>query len=90
MQMIKRIIRKIIYKENAFSDTLLEYLRKHGAQIGDDVTVYAPNKTLIDKTTPYLLKIGNHVRITEGGFQNLKIPHPNPRLHYFQIIQFWR
>ena len=45
---------------------MLEFLRQKGAQIGSDVMVWAPNKTLIDKTNPWLIKIGNHVRITEG------------------------
>ena len=66
MNRIRYVIRKILYKENASSETLINYLRKHGSKIGDDVKIYAPNKTLIDKQNPYLLKIGNHVRITEG------------------------
>ena len=66
MKTLKSIIRKIVYKENASSETLIAYLRKKGAQIGEGVTIYAPNKTLIDKTSPFLLKIGNKVRITEG------------------------
>lgn len=66
MNAIKLFIRKLLYKENASSETLINYLKKHGADIGVNVKVYAPNKTLIDKQNPYLLKIGNHVRITEG------------------------
>lgn len=64
--MLKNFIRKLIYKENASSESLQSYLKSKGAQIGKDVTIYAPNKTVIDKTAPYLLKIGDHVRITEG------------------------
>ncbi len=64
--MLKDFIRKLVYKENASSESLQSYLKSKGAQIGEDVTIYAPNKTVIDKTAPYLLKIGNHVRITEG------------------------
>ena len=30
------------------------------------------------------------VEVGNGGFPNLKIPPQNPRLHYFQTIQFWR
>ena len=30
------------------------------------------------------------LKMGAGGFPNLKIPHQNPRLHYFQTIQFWR
>ncbi len=66
MQILKNIIRKIIFKENASCESLLKYLSDRGAVIGNDVVIYAPNKTLIDKTTPWLLKIGDHVRITEG------------------------
>lgn len=66
MKKMKHIIRKLLYKENASSETLLNYLRERGAEIGNDVTIYAPDKTLIDKQNPYLLKIGDHVRITEG------------------------
>lgn len=66
MQVLKKLIRKIIYKENATSETLQMYLRERGAQIGSGVIIYAPNKTLIDKTSPWLLKIGDNVRITEG------------------------
>ena len=66
MNVIKKIIRRLIYKENASSKALIKYLRERGAEIGNFVTIYAPNKTLIDKQNPYLLKIGDHVRITEG------------------------
>ena len=64
--MIKKLIRKLLYKEDATSETLIKYLRERGAEIGHGVKIYAPNKTLIDKQNPYLLKIGDHVRITEG------------------------
>ncbi len=66
MDKLKHFIKKILYKENASSEDLLNFLRAKGAKIGSNVTVYAPNKTLIDKTAPWLLKIGNFVRITEG------------------------
>ena len=51
MKTIKHIIRKIIYKEDASSETLVNYLRSRGAEIGNDVTIYAPNKTVIDNNT---------------------------------------
>ena len=47
MKLIKHFIRKILYKEKASSEDMLNYLRKRGAQIGHDVTVFAPNNTLI-------------------------------------------
>ena len=58
--------RRKILKNKITSDELLENLRKGGAQIGRDVLVYSTGKSLIDSSAPYLLTIGDHVRITEG------------------------
>lgn len=66
MNKLKYLIKKIRKKENASSEDLLNYLRKKGAQIGEDVLVYDPQNTVIDKTNPWLLTIGDHVRITSG------------------------
>ena len=66
MEAIKRFVKKLVYKEKADSDTYVRYLRKIGCKIGSDVTVYVPTKTLIDITRPFLIDIGDHVRITEG------------------------
>ena len=41
----------------------INQLRKIGAQIGDDVTLFAPKKTNIDVLNPHLIRIGNHVNI---------------------------
>lgn len=35
-------------------------------KIGNDVDIYVPSKTLIDEQYPWMITIGNHVRITEG------------------------
>lgn len=35
-------------------------------KIGGDFIVYVPTKTLIDEQYPWMISIGNHVRITEG------------------------
>lgn len=45
----------------------LDGLREKGAQIGEDVYIYDLSKTLIDATAPWLLTIGDHVRIAEGA-----------------------
>ena len=37
-----------------------------GMKIGDDCIVYVPTKTLIDEQYPWMISIGNHVRIIEG------------------------
>ncbi len=66
MKKIKHLIKKIIYKEKATEQDLIDYLRKHGAEIGENVRFWAPQKHRIDTTYPWLLKIGDNVRITEG------------------------
>lgn len=64
--MLKEIIKKLLFKEKASSDTYIQYLRKQGMIIGDDCTIYSPRRTIIDEQYPWLISIGNHVRITEG------------------------
>lgn len=66
VETLRRFVRKLVYKENATSADLVDYLRQKGARIGQQVVIYAPNKTLIDKSSPWLLTIGDRVRITEG------------------------
>ena len=64
-----RLLRKIAMKlmgQYYSSDEMVEKLRSGGATIGQNVKIYAPNKVRIDATAPYLLKIGDHVRICEN------------------------
>ena len=63
---IREMIRKIIYKEKASSQAYISYMRNKGAKIGERVTIFAPTKTSIDMTRPWLIDIGNDVQITEG------------------------
>lgn len=64
--MVKKIIKNIIFGHKASSERLIKHLKKNGASIGKNVKFYAPNKTIIDETSPFLLTIGNNVMITEG------------------------
>ena len=65
--MFKQLIKKIIYKEKATSESYVRWLRKNGAKVGDRVLKYLLlQKTTIDITRPWLLEIGNDVQITEG------------------------
>ena len=59
-------IRTRILKTRISSEELLDSLRSRGAKIGEDVQIYSTGKTLIDSTSPWLLTIGDHVKITEG------------------------
>ena len=45
---------------------MLNILKKQGVKIGEDCIIYAPNKTLIDCQYPWMITIGDHVRITQG------------------------
>ena len=60
------LFRKIVFKEKASGAAYLKALADSGAKIGEDVIIYAPTKTEIDKQYPWLIEIGNHVRITQG------------------------
>lgn len=64
--MIKAFLRKILFREKATSEAYIQYLRNLGMSIGEDCTIYAPKNTIIDQQYPWLISIGNHVRITEG------------------------
>ena len=63
---MKDIIKKIVLGKKASSDKYINYLKKIGVKVGEDVTIYAPTKTFIDEQYPWMISIGNHVRITEG------------------------
>lgn len=63
---IKQRIKKVIYGSKANSESYIKYLRSLGVKIGDRTTFYAPIKTQIDTTRPWLLSIGDDVQITEG------------------------
>lgn len=62
---IKRIIRFIMYGYKADSQTYVKYL-KNQIRIGNDVTIYDPPSCFIDTTRPWLLEIGNNVKIARG------------------------
>lgn len=63
---LKNILRKVAYGYKAESTSYIEHLRSKGMKIGHDCIIYAPTKTLIDEQYPWMISIGNHVRITEG------------------------
>lgn len=65
-QKSKNIYRQIRYGYKASSEAYTDYLRKHGAIIGNDVIIYDPQSTNIDIQNPWMISIGNHVRITKG------------------------
>lgn len=64
--MVKKFLKSVILREKASSEAFVSYLRKLGVQIGEDVHFYGPDHTWVDVTCPWLITIGNHVRITHG------------------------
>lgn len=64
--MIKRFAKRILQGSKASSESYITHLRSLGMKIGEDVIIYAPTKTSIDETYPWMISIGNHVRITVG------------------------
>lgn len=63
---IRDIIRKIVFGHQADSNSYINYLRKIGVTIGKRVTIFEPRKVYIDETRPFLISIGNDVKITNG------------------------
>ena len=64
--MLKKLVKKIVLREKSDSESYIKYLRNKGMQIGEDVTFFSPKNTLIDTTAPWLVTIGNRVKITHG------------------------
>ena len=64
--MIRKLVRSLIYREKADSESFVKFLRQKGASIGEDVRFFSPMKSTVDLQTPWLITIGNHVNITQG------------------------
>lgn len=63
---IKEVVKKLVRGHRYSSDTYIKYLRSIGVTIGEDVSFYTPTKILVDEQYPWMITIGNHVRICEG------------------------
>ncbi len=57
---------RFLKKKKITCESILRELRRGGAKIGNDVVVVSPYDTTIDKTSPWMLTIGDHVRIAAG------------------------
>lgn len=63
--MIKELVKRIVLGKRYSSETFTKYLRSRGVRIGEDVTFFVPSKITVDEIYPWMISIGNHVRITE-------------------------
>ena len=64
--MIKRILRKLIYREKSSGEEYIAYCKRGGATIGNNVTVYSAKNTTIDETSLQHIFIGDNTQITAG------------------------
>lgn len=64
--MIRQLINRAKYGHKASSDIYINYLRSIGVNIGKGVRFFAPMTNTIDIQNPYMIDIGDDVRITKG------------------------
>ncbi len=67
MKKIKELLKKVVYGNEADSESFISYLRKIGVSVGENVSIYVPSKTTIDVCYPWMLTIGNNVKISKGA-----------------------
>ena len=60
------MIKKMIYRERAYSETYVKHLRQIGVKIGEGTKFIDPKTTLIDETRPWMISIGKACCITGG------------------------
>lgn len=63
---IKESLNKIIYPNKYSSDAYVEYLRRNGAEIGNNTTFIYPKNTVVDEQKLEFIKIGDDCCITSG------------------------
>ncbi len=63
---LKNIYKKLLYGYKSSSKSYINFLRKIGVQIGNNVTFHDPSTNYIDTQKPFLITIGNNVEITRG------------------------
>ncbi len=63
---LKRWIKKRIFGPRADSETFVKYLRSLGVEVGNRTIFYDPRSNCVDVTRPWLLTIGDDVKITRG------------------------
>lgn len=64
--MVKKIIGKFVFREKVDSECYVKYLRQKGMRIGERTVIYNPRSVVIDTTRPWMIEIGDDVKITHG------------------------
>lgn len=58
--------KRLIFPNTYSMEAYIDYLRKNKVVLGGNCVIYSPNHTQIDVRKPYLIKIGDNVKITSG------------------------
>lgn len=59
-------MKRIVFGSKASSELYVAHLRSVGMKVGEGTKIYNPRNTIIDEQYPWLISIGNNVRITDG------------------------
>lgn len=60
----KAIVKKLIFRKKSSSRSYIKYLKTLGMRIEKGTIIYDPIHTMIDLTRPWLIEIGENVKIT--------------------------
>ena len=71
---IKSLVKRIIYGHKVDSKRYIDYLRSKGMEIGEDVTIYAPTKTM---TLFPVFGWGGASTAVRSGTGVISLPRPN-------------
>ena len=63
---LKDLVKKVVYRHRADSESYSKWLTKQGLEIGRGTTFIDPRTTVIDVTRPWMIKIGKSCCITAG------------------------
>lgn len=66
MNYIKFFVKYLRSGHRCNGEMYIKHLKKRGMRIGEGTTLFNPETTLIDETTPYMISIGKNVQITGG------------------------
>ena len=62
--MFKKLIKSIIYRHKATSESYIKYLKSKGVRCGDNIQIFFPHETHIDVLNPHLLEMGSNIAMT--------------------------
>ncbi|MBR2840598.1 MAG: acyltransferase [Bacilli bacterium] len=63
---IKKIIKRLLYRNKCDSKHYIKYLRSKGVKVGDDTYFFSPRSTYVDTANGIFIEIGEKCKITKG------------------------